>query len=713
MRLAEDRYALETIGTSDESDFKIRATGKAFRALIDGIYSDKIGAIVRELSANAFDSHVAAGQKRAFFVHAPNELRPEFYVRDYGVGMDHEMVMNLYSTLFESNKDDSDDFVGAYGLGSKTPFAYGDSFFVSCFDGRTVRHYVAAIGPKGLPKIILQNEAESTEPRGVRVGFSVDAKDHEAFVEAIKRVALGHDPIFDSNLTLETLGEPLFSGARWACYQGDTLPARWNVRQGCVIYPLSATAGLKLPSDGGNRQYLIDCPIGTIRVTQSRELVEYKEEVVAYAQARIDQIVEECSDLVWEAVKDIESVVKFFAEVKARRPEFVDQSRFVHPKTGLAEPKVQIKGWPCFYKASYDPETGRWSYIEQRMFDLTTDRQYGEVLLLNETDPLMDEEGQGDDGPTRIGSSFTRSENRRITRLIRAYGYENDLDDLTIVLGVDWTPEFWKACFPNLTVKEVTYNELRMVQERAKPAPRPRNERPAIRGIQIAFSPGVHEPVTDLPKKLDGVCWIDSDVYRRRPEAAWALVKRLGIKHVYLASETAQPIVKAAGMKHISAYAVAKLPKGYTWTDYKVLLEKVFNTYHQNSKLAKRILDLDPEQYDRLCKIRGVIGKAFRTIRPFVEISLWLTTTAEREFLTMLSGYDRKDGKLVITPRVQKVIDADQALSKSGDRNPVKNYLSSLGQYCGSKEDLALAVDGLVALSRIIPVERKFEQHYL
>ena len=44
-----------------ESNYSIDATAKAFAILSDGLYSNKILAVVRELSTNAYDSHVAAG----------------------------------------------------------------------------------------------------------------------------------------------------------------------------------------------------------------------------------------------------------------------------------------------------------------------------------------------------------------------------------------------------------------------------------------------------------------------------------------------------------------------------------------------------------------------------------------------------------------------------------------------------------------------------
>ena len=45
-----------------EKEFNIKRTSKAFQILSSGLYSNKILAIVRELSCNAWDAHVAAAK---------------------------------------------------------------------------------------------------------------------------------------------------------------------------------------------------------------------------------------------------------------------------------------------------------------------------------------------------------------------------------------------------------------------------------------------------------------------------------------------------------------------------------------------------------------------------------------------------------------------------------------------------------------------------
>lgn len=88
----------------EKAYFTIAANGKAFRTLIDGLYSNKIRAVIRELCSNAADSHIDAGQIKPFKVSIPTSLDPVFRVRDFGTALRHDQVMHLYTTIFQSTK---------------------------------------------------------------------------------------------------------------------------------------------------------------------------------------------------------------------------------------------------------------------------------------------------------------------------------------------------------------------------------------------------------------------------------------------------------------------------------------------------------------------------------------------------------------------------------------------------------------------------------
>ena len=155
-------------------EFRIRNSAKAFNILSSGLYANKVKAIIRELSCNAIDSHTAAGTKQPFEVHLPTTLEPWFSIRDFGTGLSHDQVTKIYTTYFESTKTESNDFIGALGLGSKSPFSYTDNFTVTAIQNGRKGIYTAFINDVGVPSIALMGEDQVTESNGVEVKFSVN-----------------------------------------------------------------------------------------------------------------------------------------------------------------------------------------------------------------------------------------------------------------------------------------------------------------------------------------------------------------------------------------------------------------------------------------------------------------------------------------------------------------------------------------------------------
>lgn len=170
-------------------EFRIRNSAKAFNILSSGLYANKVKAIIRELSCNAIDSHTAAGTTQPFEVHLPTTLEPWFSIRDFGTGLSHDQVTKIYTTYFESTKTESNDFIGALGLGSKSPFSYTDNFTVTAIQNGRKGIYSAFINDVGVPSIALMGEDQVTESNGVEVKFSVnDRYDFSKFTDEARSV---------------------------------------------------------------------------------------------------------------------------------------------------------------------------------------------------------------------------------------------------------------------------------------------------------------------------------------------------------------------------------------------------------------------------------------------------------------------------------------------------------------------------------------------
>jgi hypothetical protein len=112
-----------TSGGASLGRYRIAQSRAAFETMSSRLYSDKIRAVLRELACNAWDAHQDAGKVDVpFEIHLPTDFEPYFEIKDYGTGMSHRDIVDLFCTYFGTNKSDSDKFIGALGLGSKSPF---------------------------------------------------------------------------------------------------------------------------------------------------------------------------------------------------------------------------------------------------------------------------------------------------------------------------------------------------------------------------------------------------------------------------------------------------------------------------------------------------------------------------------------------------------------------------------------------------------------
>ena len=251
MRYQTGLAEVQAEGFSRQVSSSIAQTGKATKGLIDGIYSRKFEAIIRELSTNAFDAHKLAAYIGPFDVHLPDTLDPVFWLRDYGPGMSDEFMQQRYPVLFDSTKDglnpedheiDPDEQVGSLGLGRMSFFSYTDACTVTVWQDGEVRFYAVFMGANGIIQVAPAGTMPSDEPSGVKVEFAVKTKDITSFKDAAVRVYKGF-PILPNGLPSDIVNilqiEPQMVGSFWKAYPQDYLPGGgYYARQGCVLYPI-------------------------------------------------------------------------------------------------------------------------------------------------------------------------------------------------------------------------------------------------------------------------------------------------------------------------------------------------------------------------------------------------------------------------------------------------------------------------------------------
>ena len=313
MKLHTGTHAVEKSGDFEENQFSIEASAKAFMILSDGLYSNKILAVIRELSTNAYDSHVDAGRgDRAFEVHLPTRLEPFFHVRDFGTSMSHEDCMTLYTTYFRSTRNNSNDAVGCLGLGSKAPFAYSDSFTVEAFKNGEKRIYSAHRGSDGSPSFALLETVPTTEENGIKVSMSVKNDDMDTF----RREAMNVYKYFNVR--------PIISGNNDLYFDDDSaiLEAEdksWSfhhrhnncVVMGQIAYNIDEDSiGSRYVEEDKVADFLwqssglrLHVNIGDVDITPSREALSYTPQTKANIRSLLEKVISDIKDTVEDAIK--------------------------------------------------------------------------------------------------------------------------------------------------------------------------------------------------------------------------------------------------------------------------------------------------------------------------------------------------------------------------------------------------------------------------
>lgn len=338
MKLNDDKRLVETEGLNNEvSSFSIKQSRRAFEILSSNIYADKPLAVIREYSCNALDAHRAVGTPdRPFDVHLPNELEPWLSIRDYGPGLSDKDVTGLFTTYFQSTKDNSNDFTGCLGLGSKSAFAYVDQFTIISRINGWCSTYSAYLNIEGVPEITLISSVESDEPRGLEIYVPVKSNDFRLFAskaEVVYRVFKVKPNIFGTQIDMTPYKTVFSLNDKWR-YVGNYGKGSEGVAiQGDVAYPIDPDSfSINQDTKNWNRKYPwklylsvlcgveIMFDIGELNITASREHLNYDKGTQGKILDKLDIIIDEIKEYLltkYSAVDSVYSAKLLWAEINS------------------------------------------------------------------------------------------------------------------------------------------------------------------------------------------------------------------------------------------------------------------------------------------------------------------------------------------------------------------------------------------------------------
>lgn len=277
---------VETSGDFKSLSYGIKDPGMIFDILRNKMYSDPITSIVREISCNAIDAHREANKPNLpIKIHLPTNKEPFISFTDFGIGISPDRMEDIFVNFGASTKRDSNDYIGAFGMGSKIPLSYSDSFTIVTNYNGVKRHYCSYIDKTNIGKISLLAEEDTDDINGTTISIPVKEKDFYAFSSACSTVFefLDIKPEYNTLLEHQNTGTLINTIEKMRIYECRHYTSSFVILIDFVPYPLDESKINKKvlrPFLDAKKKFVFSVPNGLLSVSSSRETIHYNEKTI-------------------------------------------------------------------------------------------------------------------------------------------------------------------------------------------------------------------------------------------------------------------------------------------------------------------------------------------------------------------------------------------------------------------------------------------------
>jgi hypothetical protein len=294
-----DRVTHAFVGHQEAVEMGVSDSAALMHILSSALYTYPKLAAVREVACNGWDGHIVVGK-----TDVPLQITltdTQLTIRDFGPGIPHEKIGEIYGTYGNSTKRTDSTQTGGFGLGSKAPFAVTDNFQVdSCHNGTKTIYRVSKSSMElgGKPSI---NKIMSlpTEETGITVTFAIKPGERSEYLGLIHEVLMLGGILASVNGQEVKEPLPLLESPTGYIITGfnGTLLSRINVRYGNVVYPVPENTGFstewKLVRDHMNKLHneviIFMAPPDSISIAPNRESLNFTEGTVKTLKALLAQ----------------------------------------------------------------------------------------------------------------------------------------------------------------------------------------------------------------------------------------------------------------------------------------------------------------------------------------------------------------------------------------------------------------------------------------
>jgi len=398
MKIAKHRrqYESNISGEKKTMGFAADAASHLAELMSNSVYSDKYGSIIREVTSNAIDATQEAGSDKLVEIKIESAAQMSdqvstLKIRDYGVGITPDRMDNIFTQYFASTKRDTNEQIGGFGIGAKSPFAYTPLFFVETHTDGVTRKYILE-KTESDRTCTLMDEYEEDAESGTCITIPIHSKKAEKlFIDAIqKQLVFLSDKVtiyvpHKYNFKMPKVVDygPILCIENLSEYGDDTYRSFEGIMicLGNIYYEIP-----HVDDRAGGRNFAIKFPIGSLSPTLSRESIEVNDSARKVIIEKLNEI-----DLLFDKWRQDQSKpVSRMEDILDRNNRYVkypqtDATVYTGKSMGYNSNKIAVRtvyeGWPpqiSYYNSIINKaitckaykRNGKWT--TSRQWDFTT-----------------------------------------------------------------------------------------------------------------------------------------------------------------------------------------------------------------------------------------------------------------------------------------------------------------------------------------------------
>lgn len=147
---------IEVVSNQQMVGFGLDNSNGHLFSVLSRLYSKPVESTIREVCTNCVDAHIMShNEDKPFIIKLPNFEANIYNIsfRDFGPGLTHEQINDIYRWYGRSTKTKSNNVTGCLGLGSKSPYSISSTFYVKSYNNGKCSQYTCSKDNDGKPNL--------------------------------------------------------------------------------------------------------------------------------------------------------------------------------------------------------------------------------------------------------------------------------------------------------------------------------------------------------------------------------------------------------------------------------------------------------------------------------------------------------------------------------------------------------------------------------